>query len=149
MLNVVIVSGNLVRDPEFKTIQGSSHVRISIACNRVYMHNGTKKEEVDYFDCEFWGKQADTITTYKKKGDSVLVEGRLKQQRWKDDSGKSHSKVGIVGTRIQFLSSWKRKNDGTDENQPNLFNQEGEATVGNNSGFGYDESQAGDEDIPF
>ena len=148
MLNVVIVSGNLVRDPEFKTIQGNSHVRISIACNRVFMHQGAKREEVDYFDCEFWGKLADTIKSYKKKGDAVLVEGRLKQNRWKDDQQKSHSKVGVIGSRIQFLPSWKRKNDGSDENQPDLFNQEGEATIGS-SGFTYDENQIGDDDIPF
>ncbi len=102
--NRVILVGNLTKDPELAyTPQGTAVSKFSLAVNRRYTSGGEKKEEVDFFDIEAWDKLAELASEYLSKGSPVLIEGRLKQDRWEDDSGKSRSRIKIVATAIQFL----------------------------------------------
>ena len=88
-LNTVNIMGNLTKDPELRVTQaGKSVVTMSIANNRIYTQNGEKKQEVSYFDVVVWGQIAENCSKYLKKGHGVIVEGRLKQERWEKD-GKS------------------------------------------------------------
>ena len=102
-LNSVNIMGNLTRDPELKTIpSGKSVCSLSIANNRVYTKNGERVTEVSYFDIEVWGVVAENCAKYLKKGSGIIVEGRLKQDRWEKD-GKTQSRVRIAANSIHFM----------------------------------------------
>jgi single-strand DNA-binding protein len=102
-LNNVNIMGNLTRDPEMKqTPSGKSVCSLSIANNRIYTKNGEKVTEVSYFDVEVWGAVAENCAKYLSKGHGVIVEGRLRQDRWEKD-GKTQSRVRISANNIHFL----------------------------------------------
>ena len=96
--------GNLTRDPELKTLpSGSSVSNFGIATNRVWKNQqGEKQEEVQFHNIVVFGKQADTVSQYLKKGSSVLVEGRLQTRNWDAQDGTKKSKTEIVAERVQF-----------------------------------------------
>ena len=106
-LNRVTIIGRLVRDPELKYIQsGSAVANFSVACNRYYTTaGGEKKEEVSYFDSIAWGKLGEIVVEYCKKGKRIAIEGRLQQNRWEDQDGKTRSKIEIVADNVQFLDA--------------------------------------------
>lgn len=102
-LNSVNIMGNLTRDPELRyTPSGKSVCNLSIANNRVYSKNNEKVTEVSYFDVEVWGVIAENCVKYLSKGRGIIVEGRLKQDRWEKD-GKTQSRVRIAANNIHFL----------------------------------------------
>ena len=114
-LNNVSIMGNLTRDPELRYTQAGKGVcNLSIANNRVYTANGEKKTEVSYFDVEVWGVVAENCAKYLKKGRGVIVEGRLKQDRWEKD-GKTQSKVKISANAVHFLPSGTGKREDAPE----------------------------------
>lgn len=103
-LNEVRLIGNLTKDPESRAAGQSTIANFSIAVNRRWTAgDGTKKEEVSYFDCEAWNKTGELVMNYLKKGRSVLVGGRLQQDRWEDKDGGKRSKIKIVVENVQFL----------------------------------------------
>ena len=102
-LNSVNIMGNLTRDPEIKyTSSGKSVCNLSIANNRVYNKGSERVTEVSYFDIEVWGAVAENCAKYLKKGSGIIVEGRLRQDRWERD-GKTQSRVRIAANNIHFL----------------------------------------------
>ena len=102
-LNSVNIMGNLTRDPELKyTPSGKSVCSLSIANNRNYTKNGEKVTDVSYFDVEVWGAAAENCSKYLTKGQGIIVEGRLKQDRWEKD-GKTQSRVRISANSVHFL----------------------------------------------
>ena len=102
-LNSVNIMGNLTRDPELKyTNSGKSVCNLSIANNRVYTKNGEKVTEVSYFDIEVWGVIAENCAKFLSKGSGIIVEGRLKQDRWEKD-GKTQSRVRIAANNVHFM----------------------------------------------
>lgn len=109
--------GNLTRDPELKyTSSGKAVCNLSIANNRVYTSNGQKVTEVSYFDVEVWGAVAENCTKYLSKGRGIIVEGRLKQDRWEKE-GKTQSRVRISANNIHFLPG-KREDSSGAQPQP-------------------------------
>ena len=107
--NKVIIAGNLTRDPELRyTPKGMAVAKIGMAVNRTYTSSegGEKKEEVTFIDVEAWGRQAEVIGQYQKKGRPLLVEGRLKQDTWEDKTTKQkQSKVKVVLENFSFIDS--------------------------------------------
>ena len=99
--NRVVLAGNLTRDPELRfTNDGIPVCSFGLAVNRVR----SKSEEVDFFDISAWRELGETIANYKKKGDPILVEGRLQYRTWEDrESGQKRSKVDVVADNVQFL----------------------------------------------
>ena len=78
-LNKVMIIGNLTRDPELRyTPKGQAVVDLALAMNRRYVVDGEKREEVTYVDVTFWGKGAEIISQYMKKGNPMYIEGRLR-----------------------------------------------------------------------
>lgn len=109
-LNSVNIMGNLTRYPELKILSsGKSVCSLSIANNRVYTKNNERVTEVSYFDVDVWGPAGDNCAKYLKKGSGIIVEGRLKQDRWEKD-GKTQSRVRIAANSIHFMP--KRSDDG-------------------------------------
>ena len=106
--NKVILAGNLTRDPELRyTPQGKAVARITLAVNRTYtLESGEKKEEVSFVDIDAWGRQAEVISQYMKKGRPLLVEGRLKQDTWEDkNTHQKQSKLKVVLEGFSFIDS--------------------------------------------
>jgi len=102
-LNSVNIMGNLTRDPEIKYVSsGKAVCSLSIANNRVYIKNAEKITEVSYFDVEVWGSAAENCAKYLTKGSGIIVEGRLRQDRWEKD-GKTHSRVRISANSVHFM----------------------------------------------
>ncbi|HEX4342661.1 MAG TPA: single-stranded DNA-binding protein [Verrucomicrobiae bacterium] len=111
--NKVIIAGNLTRDPELRyTPKGTAVARITLAVNRAYStEGGEKKEEVSFVDVDVWGRQAEVIGHYMKKGRPLLVEGRLKQDTWEDKNTKQkQSKLKVVLESFSFIDG--NKGDG-------------------------------------
>ena len=113
-LNSVNIMGNLTRDPEIKYIpSGKAVCSLSIANNRVYTKNNEKVTEVSYFDVEVWGPAAENCSKYLTKGSGIIVEGRLRQDRWEKD-GKTQSRVRISANSVHFLPKKQNNAGGTD-----------------------------------
>ncbi|MEK7581958.1 MAG: single-stranded DNA-binding protein [Patescibacteria group bacterium] len=104
-LNKALIVGNLTRDPEMKSLpSGSKVTTFSLATNRVWKDSlGTKQESVDYHNIVVFGRQAETSAQYLKKGQSVLVEGRIQTRSWDDKgTGEKKYRTEIVADRVQF-----------------------------------------------
>ncbi|MEE9312387.1 MAG: single-stranded DNA-binding protein [Planctomycetota bacterium] len=99
--NKVIIMGNLTRDPEVRTIpSGMTVCEITLAVNEKYKD----KETVSFVDVTVWGKQAETLARWKKKGEPLLVEGKLRQESWTDkQTGQKRSKMKVVCERFTFV----------------------------------------------
>ncbi|GMQ95420.1 MAG: single-stranded DNA-binding protein [Patescibacteria group bacterium] len=102
-LNKAIIIGNLTRDPEMRSLpSGASVTTFSIATNRVWKDkDGNKKESAEYHNIVVFGRQAETSAQYLKKGQSVLVEGRLQTRSWESEGVKKY-RTEIVADRVQF-----------------------------------------------
>src|SRR6185295_19059832 len=106
--NKVILAGNLTRDPELRyTPKGLAIAKIGLAINRTWKNEaGESKEEVTFVDVDAFGRQAEVIAHYLKRGRPVLVEGRLKLDQWDDkQTGQKRSRLGVVLEGFQFLDS--------------------------------------------
>ena len=106
--NKVMIIGNLTRDPELKyTPKGTAIADIGLAVNRNYTtDSGEKREEVTFIDVTLWGRVAEIVGEYCKKGRPLFVEGRLQLDTWDDKAtGQKRSKLKVVGENIQLLGS--------------------------------------------
>ena len=153
-LNKVLLMGNLTRDPEVRyTPKGTAVAELGIAVNRVYSgENGEKREEVTFVDVTVWGRTAENVGEYLKKGRPVFIEGRLQLDSWEDKtSGQKRNKLKVVADNVQFLGSPRGAggDGGPDEGE--------EAPRSRPSGGGRSSappknapaSQPDDDDIPF
>jgi len=106
-LNKVMIIGNLTRDPELKhTPSGTAVVELGMATNRKFKSaTGEQKEEVCFLNLAAFGRKAEVLNEYTKKGDPLYIEGRLKFDSWETDDGQKRSKLSIVIQDFQFLSS--------------------------------------------
>lgn len=102
-LNKVLLYGNLTRDPELRAMpSGMNVVNFSIATNRVFKdRDGNKQEQTDFHNIVVFGRQADTVQQYLKKGSGVFIEGRLQTRSWEKD-GKKNYRTEVVADRVQF-----------------------------------------------
>jgi single-strand DNA-binding protein len=106
--NKVILMGNLTRDPELRyTPKGTAIAKVGLAVNRVWTNEaGEKKEEVTFVDVDIFGRTAENVGQYMRKGRPMLVEGRLKLDQWDDkQTGQKRSRLGVVAENVQFLGS--------------------------------------------
>ncbi|MFN0126781.1 MAG: single-stranded DNA-binding protein [Verrucomicrobiales bacterium] len=107
-LNKVMLIGNLTRDPEIRyTPKGQAVTDIGLAVNRIYStESGEKREEVTFIDITLWGRTAEIVHQYCKKGRPLFVEGRLQLDTWDDkQTGQKRSKLKVIGDGIQLLGS--------------------------------------------
>jgi single-strand DNA-binding protein len=104
-INKAILYGNLTRDPEVRAMPSGMNVcNFSIATNRVYRdRDGKKQEQADFHNVVVFGRQADTVAQYLKKGSAVFVEGRIQTRSWDDkQSGEKKYRTEIVADIVQF-----------------------------------------------
>lgn len=142
--NKVILVGNLTRDPELRfTPKGSAICSMGIAVNRTWTsEGGEKKEETTFIDVTTFGRSAENVSKYLKKGRPVLVEGRLRLEQWDDKkTGEKRSKMVVVSEAVQFL--------GGKESTP-----QAEAVSANTASDGFAKVKAAvteptEDDVPF
>jgi len=106
--NKVILVGNLTRDPELRyTPKGTAIAKIGVAVNRVWTNEaGERKEEVTFVDVDVFGRTAENVGQYMRKGRPILIEGRLRLDQWDDkQTGQKKSRLGVVAETVQFLGS--------------------------------------------
>ena len=101
--NRVILVGNLTRDPELRYIPSGTAVSdIGLAVNDRIKRGDQWVDEATFVDVTLWGRTAEIANEYLSKGAPVLIEGRLKLERWEKD-GQKHSKLKVIGERLQML----------------------------------------------
>lgn len=106
--NKVILMGNLTRDPELTyTAGGAALCKFGLAMNEKFTkQSGEKVEKVHFIDVTAWAKTAEVIAQYFKKGNPILLEGKLQQDRWEDqNTQQKRSKVYVTAERFSFVGS--------------------------------------------
>ncbi|MFA6301084.1 MAG: single-stranded DNA-binding protein [Candidatus Paceibacterota bacterium] len=147
-LNKAIVIGNLTRDPELRSLPSGIKVcTFSLATNRVWKDkNGARQESTDYHNVVVFGRQAETVAQYMKKGSSILVEGRMQTRSWDDKtSGEKKYRTEIVADRTQFGP----KGSGASAGGTNSVGSKAPAAEGEVDAIEYPEEDISPEDIPF
>lgn len=152
--NKVILAGNLTRDPELRyTPNGKAIAKFGLAINRNWTtETGEKKEEVTFVDIDSFGRQAEVISQYLKKGRPVLVEGRLKLDQWDDkQSGQKRSRLGVVLESFSFLDSGNRGEAGAPSDAPRPRSAPAAASAVTAPAAGGAEESGGpsEDDVPF
>ena len=142
--NRVILAGNMTRDPELRfTNDGIPVCSFGIAVNRVR----SRSEEVDFFNISAWRELGETIANYKKKGDPILVEGRLQYRTWEGQDGSKRSAVDVVADNVQFLGRPGDSDDGASSGGGAQARSGGGGRGGRREEVDIDETDF--EDIPF
>ena len=117
-INKVVEIGRLTKDAIVEFIQtGTAKCEISIAVNRSVKKGNDRVDEVSYFYVTIWGKTAQNLEKYLKKGTQICVEGYLKQDRWEKD-GQKQSRVVINAENVQLLGSGKGGNSQNNDTFP-------------------------------
>ena len=145
-LNKAIVIGNLTRDPELRSLPSGIKVcSFSLATNRVWKDkNGAKQEAADYHNVVVFGRQAETVAQYMKKGNSMLVEGRMQTRSWDDKtSGEKKYRTEVIADRTQFGPRSSGASGTSAPTQAPAQNAEETDTIE------YPEEDINPEDIPF
>jgi single-strand DNA-binding protein len=103
--NRVILVGNLTRDPELRYIpSGTPVTEIGLAVNDRVKRGDQWVDETTFVDVTLWARTAEVASEYLSKGSPVLIEGRLKLDRWEKE-GQKFSKLRVVGEKMQMLGS--------------------------------------------
>lgn len=123
-LNKTIIIGNLTKDVELKALpNGSKVANFSVATNRVWYNESKEKQEaVEYHNIVAFGKQAETVAQYMKKGSQILVEGRLQTRSWETD-GKKNYRTEIILENFQFGKKSEKIENITDEESEKKLNE--------------------------
>jgi single-strand DNA-binding protein len=120
-INVVTIKGRVTRDPELRVLpSGQSVASFSIANNRAFKNKeGELTEEVSFIDCEAFGQVADTIANHIKKGRSMFVTGRLRQDKWEDrETGTKRSKLVVKVEDFNFADSPPDRDQSQPQQEP-------------------------------
>lgn len=140
-LNSVCIGGNLVKDPEIKyTPSGVGICSFTVAINRKWKDkDGTMKEEVSFIGCTAFGKLAEIVAGNAAKGGRVIVEGRLKQERW-EKGGRHESRTKVVAETVNIID-WKNSKAAKEELAQGETLEEARAAVA--------DGPTPDESLPF
>ncbi len=150
-INKVFLFGNLTRDPELRALpSGMNVVNFSVATNRVFKdRDGKKQEQTDFHNVVVFGRQADTVNQYLKKGSSVFVEGRMQTRSWEKEGQKMY-RTEVVADRVQFGPRGSGSGGGgggrRDDEMP-MAPQDDSPAAG--PGIDYPKDEINPDDIPF
>jgi single-strand DNA-binding protein len=137
-VNVVVITGNLTRDPELRSTPGGTSVcklRVAVNSRRKDGQTGEWVDKPNYFDVTVWGTQGENCANYLAKGRPVAIEGRLDWREWETKERGKRQTVEIIANSIQFLGSKPTSEEDPEE-------AEDREPVGAAAG-------GGDDDIPF
>ena len=151
-LNKVLLIGNLTRDPEIRyTPKGTSVSDIGLAVNeRGKDAAGNTTEETVFVDVTLWGKTAENVGQYMKKGSPLFVEGKLQLDSWEDKStGQKRSKLKVVGVSCQFLPDGKNRGEPRNSGDGNDRQANPQPNRNPNGSLPEGHTWDDDDDIPF
>jgi single-strand DNA-binding protein len=148
-INSVVVTGNLTRDPELRSLpSGNSVCKLRIAVNsRRKDQSGEWVDKPNYFDVTVWGAQGENCATYLSKGRPVAIQGRLEWREWETQEGGKRQAVEIIADSVQFLGSRDGSGGGGNGNtaaQSDIPADTSDFTSSEPAGVG-----AAEDDIPF
>ncbi len=148
-LNKVQLIGNLTKDPELKSLpSGIKVASFALATNRSWKdQNGQKQESVEYHNVVSFGKPAELIAQYMKKGNSIYVEGRIQTRSWDAQDGTKKYRTEIVVENFQFgpKSGYSAGGESTSP----TASTPGKSPSENLDSINYPEDDINPEDIPF
>jgi single-strand DNA-binding protein len=103
-INRVVITGNLTRDPELRTLQsGTSVCSLRIASNGRQKREGEWVDKANYFSVTVWGAQGENCSRFLSKGRPVCIDGRLDWREWETAEGGKREAIEIVAESVQFL----------------------------------------------
>ena len=147
-VNRVVITGNLTRDPELRSLPSGNSVcklRVAVNSRRKDPASGDWVDKPNYFDVTVWGAQGENCANYLSKGRPVAVEGRLDWREWESQEGQKRQAVEIIANSVQFLGS----RDGGSGEGSNGFKASSDVPADTAD---FEQAPAGggsDEDIPF
>ncbi|MBC8379254.1 MAG: single-stranded DNA-binding protein [Planctomycetes bacterium] len=143
-LNKVLLMGNMTRDPQLSYLPSQTPVvEFGLATSRKYKkQDGTQAEDVCFVDCQMFGKRAETVNKYFKKGEPIFVEGRLKFDSWQAQDGAKRSKLRVFVENFEFIGRGGSGQGGQGGQSP-------AATEQPNTGADAPYGTGMDDDIPF
>ena len=133
-MNKVILLGNVGKDPEVKTFEsGTIKVSFPLATTEKWKDkDGNKQESTEWHNCELWGKRAEVIQKYVKKGDKLYVEGKIKTESWEKEGEKKYT-TKISVTDFEFIGG----------------KSSGSGQVSEAQAAGQPEQKVGEDGLPF
>lgn len=151
--NRVLLMGNLTRDVEVRhTSQNMAIAKMGLAVNRKFKtQSGENREEVTFVDCDAFGRTAEVMAQYLRKGSPVFIEGRLKLDQWQDQQGNKRNKLFVVVESFQFVDSGQGGGGGGGGGgySGGGGNQGGGGNYGGGGGSYDSDPVPPDDDIPF
>jgi single-strand DNA-binding protein len=146
-INKAILFGNITRDPELRALPSGMNVcNFSIATNRVYKdRDGKKQEQTDFHNVVVFGRQADTVSQYLKKGSSVYVEGRMQTRSW-EQNGEKKYRTEVIADAVQFGPRSSGGGAGGRRQEQEMGN---EPAASSGTGIDYPKDDINPDDIPF
>ena len=150
--NKVILAGNLTRDPELRYLpKGTAVAKFGLAINRTWKsETGESKEEVTFVDVEAFGRQAEVVAQYMKKGRPFLVEGRLKLDTWEDkNTHQKQSKMKVVLEGFSFIDSKQTGGEMGSPPAPSQSRPSPQAAAPPSAGPEPDGPPPSEDDVPF
>ena len=150
-VNVVVITGNLTKDPELRHTGGGTAVcklRVAVNSRRKDGQSGEWVDKPNYFDVTVWGAQGENCAQYLSKGRPVAVEGRLDWREWETQEGGKRQAVEIIANSVQFLGS---RSDNPDGGGNGTFQPQSDvpADTSDFEGAGVGSGGGSDDDIPF
>ena len=149
-MNVVVITGNLTRDPELRHLGSGTAVcklRVAVNSRRKDGQTGEWVDKPNYFDVTVWGAQGENCANYLAKGRPVAIEGRLDWREWEKDGVKRQS-VEIIANSVQFLGS-RDGSGGGGGNEGGGFSPSSDVPADSSDFAGAAAGGGGDDDIPF
>lgn len=146
-INKAILFGNLTRDPELRALPSGMNVcNFSIATNRTYKDkDGKKQEQTDFHNIVVFGRQADTVNQYLKKGSTAYIEGRMQTRSW-EQNGEKKYRTEVVADSVQF---GPRTSGGGGGRRQEDDSQEMPPAASGGAGIDYPKDDINPDDIPF
>ena len=144
--NVVVISGNLTKDPEIKTVGDQSLAKLRVAVNKSVKKDGQWENQPMYFDVDVWGRTAEVCGQYLTRGSKVTVSGRLDWREWETDAGEKRQAVSFVADNVVLPTKREAEQQAGTYQKPaappqqDFREQQREAT---------EATFTGDDDIPF
>jgi single-strand DNA-binding protein len=114
-INVVVLTGNLTRDPELRSLPSGTSVcdmRIAVNTRRKNGATGEWEDKPNYFDVKVWGAQGENCQRFLSKGRPVAVQGRLEWREWETQDGHKRQAVDIIADSVQFLGGREEASGG-------------------------------------
>jgi single-strand DNA-binding protein len=148
-INKVMLFGNLTRDPELRSLPSGGQVcSFSIATNRVYKkQDGSRAEQTDFHNVVVFGRQAETVSQYLKKGSSAYIEGRIQTRSWDSPEKGKQYRTEVIAEIVQFGP----RAGGNGAGAPRTQESETEAPqrAPKEDAIEYPEEDINPDDIPF